>query len=90
MRTLLSRLLYHVGDMLSLLLRYNHTGWLIYPLYNKAMLISSWLDIDNRVWGDKNNLRNDLKVNMVRDSYRPYLDKYEHNQNLLNRKINKK
>jgi hypothetical protein len=72
-----------------MLLRYNLTGWLVYPLYNKAMLLSAWLDTNNKVWSDKQEYLNSLKVHMVTDSYRPYLDKYKHNPGLLKRKRDK-
>lgn len=74
---------------MSWFLKYNYTGWLIYPIYNKAMLLSAWLDINNKVWSDKRDYLNSVKVHMVSESYRPYLDKYKHNPKLLKRKRDK-
>lgn len=89
MRVLTSLVLYRIGDILSYLLKINWTSFIVYPVYNRVMLWSAHLDTEGRVWEHRKNYLNDLKVHMTGDSYRPYLDKYKHNQQLLDRKINK-
>ena len=62
---------------------------LVYPIYNRIMILSSKLDTKGKVWEHQNSYLNDLKAHITGDSYKPYLDKYKYNQELLNRKINK-
>ena len=49
MRLILSKILYHIGDLISKLFYYDCFGWL-YPLYSKIMILSSDLDKDGKIW----------------------------------------
>lgn len=49
MRLILSKILYHIGDLISKLFYYNCFAWL-YPLYNRIMGLSCNLDKDAKVW----------------------------------------
>ena len=49
MRTLLSWILYQIGNLFSVLMRCDLFSWL-YPFYNKIMLLSSNLDTKDKVW----------------------------------------
>ena len=51
-RIILSKFLYHVGDLVSKFLYFNCFSWL-YPLYRKFMIWSSELDKDNVIWKNK-------------------------------------
>jgi hypothetical protein len=50
---LASKMLYHVGDLVSWFLRFTCFSWL-YPLYRKIMILSSELDKDGEVWENAN------------------------------------
>ncbi len=52
MRTLLSIILYHVGDLVCWFLRFSCFSWL-YPFYSKIMILSSELDKEGEVWENK-------------------------------------
>ena len=49
MSLILSKILYHIGDLISKLMNYDFFAWL-YPLYNKIMGLSCDLDKDGKVW----------------------------------------
>lgn len=53
MKTLLSFILYYIGHFISILLRCDLLAFL-YPLYRKIMILSSDLDINNKVWNNNN------------------------------------
>lgn len=48
-KTILSYILYWIGDMISKLLVWDLFAFL-YPVYNKLMICSSNLDIHNKLW----------------------------------------
>ena len=52
MTSILSKILYYIGDLVSKFLYFDSFSWL-YPLYRKIMNLSSNLDKDGKVW--KNN-----------------------------------
>lgn len=52
MRTLFSKILYYVGDLVSKFLYFDFFSWL-YPFYRKIMILSSELDKEGKVWENK-------------------------------------
>ncbi len=52
MRTLFSKILYYVGDLVSKFLYFDFFSWM-YPLYRKIMILSSELDKEGKVWENK-------------------------------------
>jgi len=53
MKIFLSKLLYYIGDFVSVLLYWDAFCFL-YPLYKKVMVLSSDLDEEGEVWDSKN------------------------------------
>lgn len=51
MKLILSKILYHIGDLISKFLCFNCFSWL-YKYYAKIMLFSSKLDKDGKIWKD--------------------------------------
>ena len=49
MTLILSKILYHIGDLISKLMNYDCFAWL-YPLYSRIMSLSCDLDKDEKVW----------------------------------------
>lgn len=49
MRTLLARMFYLLGHVISIPMAKFDWAWL-YPIYNQLMITSSNLDIHNKVW----------------------------------------
>lgn len=49
MKVILSKILYHIGDLISKLMNYDCFAWL-YPLYNRIMGLSCDLDKHGKVW----------------------------------------
>lgn len=49
MKLILAYILYHTGDYMSYLLRYDRMSWL-YPVYSKIMRLSCDLDVENKLW----------------------------------------
>lgn len=49
MKVILSKILYHIGDLISKLMNYDCFAWL-YPLYNRIMGLSCALDKNGKVW----------------------------------------
>lgn len=50
MKLVLSRILYYIGHLISLLMRWNWLGAILYPVYSKIMNLSCDLDPDGKVW----------------------------------------
>ena len=51
MRTMLSRILFHIGDIYSLIfLRYDFMAQYLYKPYNILMILSCNLDKDHQIW----------------------------------------
>ena len=49
MNLILSKILYHAGDLISKLFYYDCFAWL-YPLYSRIMSLSCNLDKDGKIW----------------------------------------
>jgi len=49
MKLILSYIFYLFGHVISILLRYNLFAFL-YPLYTRCMLMSSDLDVNEKIW----------------------------------------
>ena len=54
MKTILSRVLYYFGHLLSIFLYCDYLAFL-YPVYKKVMILSSDLDKDDKVWKNVNH-----------------------------------
>lgn len=54
MKQLLAWILYFLGDLISKLLVWDFFSFL-YPVYNRLMLWSSDLDIEQKIWKDVDN-----------------------------------
>lgn len=51
MKTLLSRILFHIGDIYSrIFLRYDFMAQYLYKPYNRIMILSAELDTEYKVW----------------------------------------
>ncbi len=51
MKTILSHILYYIGDIIArLFLRYDFLAWFLYKPYNILMILSCNLDKDRKVW----------------------------------------
>ena len=55
MKLILSKILYHIGDLISKLIYYDCFTWL-YPLYSRIMTLSCNLDKDEKIWKSKTKL----------------------------------
>ena len=53
MKTLASRLLYYMGDLVSIFLYCDYLAFL-YPVYKKLMIWSFNLDKDGKIWDTMN------------------------------------
>jgi hypothetical protein len=54
MKTILSRVLYYFGHLISVFLYCDYLAFL-YPVYKKVMILSSNLDKDDKVWKNVNH-----------------------------------
>lgn len=49
-KQMLAHILFYLGDKVSLLLIGNVMSYALYPVYNKLMLWSSTLDVNEEIW----------------------------------------
>ena len=54
MKLMVARILYHIGDWISRPMLDYDWHWL-YPVYNRIMILSSDLDVNNKIWKEETN-----------------------------------
>lgn len=57
MTALFSKILYYIGDFISKLMywrAFRLLSGVLYPIYNKVMILSSDLDKEGKIWKDIN------------------------------------
>ena len=70
MKLILSKILYYFGDFISKLFYWKSfrlLSGLLYPIYNKVMILSSDLDTDGKIWKIVNKRKLHERTNDRRD-----------------------
>ena len=65
MRTILSKIFYYFGDLISKLFHYNFFckfSRILYPMYDKLMIWSSRLDKYEKVWKNMNDEQKEKNI----------------------------